>query len=122
VANSETEAKKQRKPRKKVDPNETASQRWERLVRPRAKRLVDTTILLSNLRGTVYEWDHELELELFAQFEQALENLKKEWEIDDPVSEETPVVVSEEVSEEVEEEIEEVRETVPAGELTDSDW
>lgn len=94
MAETETTTRKTRK--KRVDPNETPRERWERLVHPRAERLINTVKLLKNLRGSVYNWDNQVEKKLFASFEAALDELRQAWEIEDKVEEEEVVAEEQE--------------------------
>jgi len=70
-----------RKPKTKVDPNETPEQRYIRLAESRGEKLIHQMKLLKNLgKSYAYKIDSELAEELLVKFDESLDALKAQWQ------------------------------------------
>lgn len=70
-----------RRPRTKVDPNESPEVKFTRLANKRGKKLVDMMKLLKNLSTSyTYKTNSELAKKWLDSFEESFKGLKESWE------------------------------------------
>jgi len=76
-----TGTKTTRRPRTKVDPNETPENKFIRLANTRGEKLVHLMKLLKNLSTSyAYKMDSALAQRLLQEFQDSFSNLKNSWE------------------------------------------